>query len=118
MEDIKNSDVMNFLSKVRAMSEQEFGTDEDGSLFVEVNAVNRQVYHRDPYFSVPYSHRACCEADMWEILSACNTNLGLATKALQIEMRMMEMVRRDKDADSIARMFERALDRYGVMVPE
>jgi hypothetical protein len=77
-----------FYDNVREMAVNDFGSDTDGDVPIDIQIVDRTRYERNEYLYVPYEDKVNTQEGREVILEALMANLSIASEALTKWQRM------------------------------
>lgn len=92
---VADADIEELYAIVGKLLEMKYEKDCDGSLPVEVSFVDRTKFERSHYFNIPYEFKAKTNEERMEILSRLNTNVHMAANALDMHVKMLDMIRHE-----------------------
>jgi len=77
--------------------ELKYEKDADGDIPVDFRLVDRTRFEPLHYIPVPYEHQAKNDKERMDILSTLNLNLLIASQGIDRHIRILDMIRRDKE---------------------
>ncbi len=94
---VGENDLQDLCKIISRILELKYEKDADGDIPVDFRLVDRTRFERLHYIPVPYEHQAKNDKEHMDILSTLNLNLLIASQGIDRHIRILDMIRRDKE---------------------